>query len=331
MRIQFFKKVFDLETYDDRLEPLYSANSPFVVIKKKGFPEYLSEHLQDDSLVIAIDDVKYDSKDLLIVRFSVLHIANMFFVYRMIDKKEDFLDDVKEQIFQLQEADHSNELDMQNRVINLFNTAIKYKPMIGFVDNNLPYITKELCSNDMVFLIAEETREENVEQPLEENKNAIHGVDKNKKRDRSNLLWDVVFSLFVPLLLATFLFVIIESLYKKNAGLAITFIFICYVEPIILIYDSYTTYKNRTYKPFSLEKFILYGTNVIGIALGGVVSYLLGKNLFKLESNGLIRSFILIASLIAIAVIILVHIIVLLLVKRSVKKLKKTESNKDSE
>ena len=322
MRVQFFKKVFDLETYDDRLEPLYSANSPFVVVKKKGFPEYLSEHLQDDSLVIAIDDVKYDSKDISIVRFSIHNIANMFFVYKSIQNKDEFLNNVKEQIYELQEVDRSNKLDIQNRIIHLFNTAVKYNPMMGFVDNNLPYITKELCSKDMVFLISEEAKEEVVEQPLEEKKESATKTEKKKmKRSTSNFVWDTVFSLFVPMLLIVFIFTICESLYKKNTGLAITFIFISYVEPAILAYDLYTTYKNdKNYKPFSIEKIILYAVNIVGIAIGAAIAYILAKNVFKLESNGLIRSFILISSLISLAVVALVHLIVVFLVKRNAKK-----------
>ena len=247
----------------------------------------------------------------------------MFFIYKQIDNKEQLLHSVQEQIYELQEVDHANTNEIQNRVLMLFSTATKYHPMLGFVDNNLPYITKELCPSSMTFLIAEEQKEI-VEQPQEEKK--PNSKKKKMSRSTSNFIWDSVFSLFVPMLLIVFVFTIVESLYKKNAGLAITFIFISYVEPAILVYDLYTTYKNdKNYHPFSLEKCILYVVNIVGIAIGAVIANILAKQVFKLESAGLIRSFILMAGLISAGIILLVHLIVVGLVKRNAKKQNKKE------
>ena len=320
MNLIFYKK----EKEEQPLESLLRIGRSFFILENdKGAIPYIAENIFD-GLPFELNGEKHNTKDYFIFRVVIHNCTNLYFLLNKDINQQELIDIVKEKLFSFNESDNKDDkASKEALVVDIFNVIKNYHPIIGFSTNNIPLINDELCK-DMIFILSkQQVVEETKKEPIMENK--------NKKRDRSNLLWDIVFSLFVPLLLAAFLFIIIESLYKKNAGLAITFIFICYVEPIILIYDLYTTYKNRTYKPFSLEKFILYGTNLIGIALGGVVSYLLGKNLFKLESNGLIRSFILIASLIAIAVIILVHIIVLLLVKRSVKKLKNIESNKDSE
>ena len=314
MRVSFFKKVFDIENYQDKWEPLYSANSDFVVIKKKGFVPYLVEHLGDD-VIFAIDEVKYEAKDLFSLRITVHNTVNMFFFYKEKANKEQLINRVQEQLFELQEIDHQNEKEIQSRVISLVNTALEYNPTLGFMDSHLPYITKDLFPKNMVFLIAEEEKEVVVEEVVETK------GKKKKNRELSNFIWDSVFSLFSMILLTGFVFIICQYLYKKNAGLAITFIFMSYLEPTILIYDLYTTYRrNKEFKLLSLDKILLFSISVIGIIIGAFISKILATKVFKLESSGLINSFILIASLISVVVLVLSYLVVLFLVKRHLKK-----------
>ncbi len=309
MKVTFYKRQIDEEQLP---EILFQGDTDKVITLEAGNEviSYLKENIQQD-LSFSIDENSYNTKDLIVIRLNILHVGAFFFVYDHLDNQEELMENIKEQIFALQEIERSSAEDIKPQVLELFNTMMNQQPLLGFIDKKVPYVTQDMCSNSHLFLLSEE---EMTYVPVVEKKQPKTKTKKN--RNVSNFIWDSLFSIAVPLLLAIFIFTICESLYKRNVGLAITFIFISYVEPAILAYDLYSTYKNdQHYRPFSLEKIALYFINIIGVGLGGIISYLLGKNLFKLESVGLIKSFIMISSLVALVIILIVHIIVFFLIK----------------